>query len=137
MSLQPAERRILRIAVVLALLGTTALCALGRFRSAVALTTGAAVAIVSGLWMADVVGRLLVPRARSSPRGDSGFAARAVLRYLLTGLVLFGAVRWLSDRIVWLLAGLSAVVVAIGIEAALEAGPLRRDPGGPEDGGSV
>lgn len=137
MRLQPAERRILRIALALALLGATALSALGRFRSALALTTGAAVAIVSGLWMADVAGRLVVPRARSSSRGDSGFAARAVFRYLLTGLVLFGAVRWLSDRIVWLLVGLSAVVAAIGIEAALEAGPLRGDPGGPEDGGSV
>ena len=85
-SLPAPERRIFRAAAVAALLAALALGAFGRFREAAALTAGAAVAIVSGLWLSDVAGRLLVPRPRAATRNDWKFALRALLRYGFIGL---------------------------------------------------
>jgi len=121
-----AETRIFRIATGLSLLGVTALCALGRFRQGLALTLGAAVAIVAAVWLSDVVGRVLVPRPQKANEQDRGFNAKltlkALLRYAVVGFALWGAVRWVPDELPWLLAGLSAVVAAVAVEGILEAG---------------
>ena len=111
--LQPQERRVFRVATVAALLGALALGALGRFREAGALTAGAAVAIVSSLWLSDVAGRLLVPRPRAAARLDWKFALRALLRYAFLGVAAYGAVRLFPDEVPWLLGGLSAVVLGV------------------------
>ena len=131
----PAERRVFRIAGVAALLTALALGALGLFREAAALTAGAAVAIVSGLWLSDVAGRLLVPRPRAANRLDGKFAARAVLRYAFIGLAAYGSVRLFPGEIPWLLGGLSAVVLGVLAEGFRSdtAGRSGRDE---EDGGT-
>lgn len=131
MTRDEAERRIFRIATAFSLLGLTALCALGRFRQALALTLGAAVAIVAAVWLSDVVGRVLVPRSQKANDLDRGFNAKltfkALLRYAVVGFALWGAVRWVPDEVPWLLAGLSAVVAAVVVEGLLEAGGLVGD----------
>lgn len=113
LALLPQERRVFRVAAWAALLAALALGALGRFREAAALTAGAAVAIVSGLWLSDVAGKLLVPRPRASTRLDWKFALRALLRYAFLGLAAFGSVRLFPDEVPWLLGGLSAVVLGV------------------------
>ncbi len=114
MSRIPAsERRVFRAATLAALLAALGLGAFGRFREAAALTVGAAVAIVSGLWLSDVAGRLLVPRPRASTRLDWKFALRALLRYAFLGLAAYGSVRLFPDEVPWLLGGLSAVVLGV------------------------
>lgn len=135
LALLPAERRVFRFATVAALLAALALGALGRFREAAALTAGAAVAIVSGLWLSDVAGRLLVPRPRAANRLDGKFAARAVLRYAFIGLAAYGSVRLFPGEIPWLLGGLSAVVLGVLAEGFRSDGASRsgRDE---EDGGA-
>jgi hypothetical protein len=135
LALLPAERRIFRAATVVALLAALALGSLGRFREAAALTAGAAVAIVSGLWLSDVAGRLLVPRPRAANRLDGKFAARAVLRYAFIGLAAYGSVRLFPGEIPWLLGGLSAVVLGVLAEGFRSdtAGRSGRDE---EDGGT-
>src|SRR5260221_3619727 len=50
-----SEKAILVRSCVLGALGASALVALGRFREALALTLGAAVAILSALWLSDVL----------------------------------------------------------------------------------
>ncbi len=134
LALLPAERRVFRVATVVALLAALALGSLGRFREAAALTAGAAVAIVSGLWLSDVAGRLLVPRPRAANRLDGKFAARAVLRYAFIGLAAYGSVRLFPGEIPWLLGGLSAVVLGVLAEGFRSdtAGRSGRDE---EDGG--
>jgi hypothetical protein len=109
----PAERRIFRAATLAALLFALGLGAFGRFREAAALTVGAAVAIVSGLWLSDVAGRLLVPRPRSAARLDGKFALRALLRWAFIGLAAYGSVRIFPGEVPWLLGGLSAVVFGV------------------------
>ncbi len=47
-------------------------------------------AIVSGLWLSDVAGKLLVPRPRAATRYDWKFVVRALLRYAFVGLAAFG-----------------------------------------------
>jgi len=135
LALLPAERRVFRVATVVALLAALALGSLGRFREAAALTAGAAVAIVSGLWLSDVAGRLLVPRPRAANRLDGKFAARAVLRYAFIGLAAYGSVRLFPGEIPWLLGGLSAVVLGVLAEGFRSdtAGRSGRDE---EDGGT-
>lgn len=117
MSPVPAsERRIFRAAALATLLAALGLGAFGRFREAAALTVGAAVAIVSGLWLSDVAGRLLVPRPRSAARFDGKFALRALLRYAFVGLAGYGSVRFFPGEVPWLLGGLSAVVLGVLVE---------------------
>jgi hypothetical protein len=134
LALPLAEKRVFRAAAVAALLGALLLGAFGRFREAGALTTGAAVAIVSGLWLSDVAGKLLVPRPRAATRLDWKFAARALLRYAFTGLAAFGSVLTFQGEVPWLLGGLSAVVLGVLVEGFRGAAAGRSDPGEEEDG---
>ena len=113
LALLPSERRVFKVASSAALLAALALGAFGRFREAAALTAGAAVAIVSGLWLSDVAGRLLVPRPRAAARLDGKFALRALLRYAFVALAAYGSVRLFPDEAPWLLGGLSAVVLGV------------------------
>jgi len=129
----PAEKRIFRAATAAALLGALLLGTFGRFREAAALTAGAAVAIVSGLWLSDVAGRLLVPRLRAASRHDWKFALRALLRYAFVGLATYGAVRLFQDEVPWLLGGLSAVVLGVIVEGVRGAATGRSGPDEVED----
>lgn len=135
LSIPPAERRIFGAAAVSALLAAFLLGALGRFREAAALTAGAAVAIVSGLWLSDVAGKLLVPRPRAATRIDGKFALRALLRYAFVGLAVYGSVRLFPGEVPWLLGGLSAVVLGVVVEGVRGAATGRSGPEG-EDGGA-
>lgn len=132
-ALPPAEKRIFRAATASALLGALLLGTFGRFREAAALTAGAAVAIVSGLWLSDVAGKLLVPRPRAATRYDWKFVARALLRYAFVGLAAFGSVLVFRGEVPWLLGGLSAVVLGVLVEGVREAVAGRSDPGEEED----
>jgi len=117
------ERSVLFHACVFAALGATALAAMGRFRPALALTLGAAVAIVSALWLSDVVSRLAALRGRAnvgSVRFDWKLGLKAALRYAVMGVLLFAAIRVVPAEVPWLLAGASAVVLAVAAEAAVE-----------------
>ena len=132
--LHPAEKRVFRVAAVAAIGAALALGALGRVRAAAALTVGAAIAIVSGLWLSDVAGRLLVPRPRAAARMDWKFAARAVLRYAFVGAAAYGAVRLFPGEVPWLLGGLSAVVLGVVADGFRGAATGRSQPEDEEDG---
>ena len=134
LALRPSERRVFRTAACAALLLALALGALGRFREAAALTAGAAVAIVSGLWLSDVAGRLLVPRPRAASRYDWKFGLRALLRYAFVALAAFGSVRLFQGEVPWLLGGLSAVVLGVLVEGFRGAAAGRSDTKEEEDG---
>jgi len=84
-------RRWFRTAAALALLTASALAALGRFRPALALTLGAAVAIVSALWLSDFLGRFSAPDRSTPARLDWKLGFKAVLRYGLIGVGLWAA----------------------------------------------
>jgi hypothetical protein len=117
------ERGLVRKAAWIGALAATGLGALGRFRGALALTLGAAVAIVSTLWLSDVVTRLAVLRERAglkAARFDWKFGLKAALRYAVVGVALYAAVRIAPTEIPWLLAGVSTVVLAAAAEAAAE-----------------
>ena len=107
---------VFRLATILGLLGGSALAALGRFQAAVALTLGAAVAIVSALWLSDLVGRFKAPALGVPARFDWKFGLKAVLRYAFVGLVLWGTVRALPADVRWVVVGLSTVVAAVVID---------------------
>jgi len=134
LAIPPSERRVFRAATIAALLAALALGALGRFREAAALTAGAAVAIVSGLWLSDVAGRLLVPRPRAAARPDWKFALRALLRYAFVGLAAYGSVRLFPDEVPWLLGGLSAVVLGVLAEGVRGAASGRSAPEEEDEG---
>jgi hypothetical protein len=116
-------RRLARSTALVGLLGALALGAAGRFQSALALTLGTSVAIVSALWLAEVVERLSAVRQGSSAQFDRKFGFKAALRYAVVGLLLWGAVRLLPAQVPWLLAGLSTVLLALVAE---EIGESRR-----------
>ncbi len=109
-------RRLARTTALIGLLATFALGAAGRFKSALALTLGTAVAIVSALWLAEVVERLSAARQGPSARFDWKLGFKAALRYAVVGLLLWGAVRLLPAQVPWLLAGLSTVLLALVAE---------------------
>lgn len=132
--LPASERRIFRAAALAALFAALGLGIFGRFREAAALTVGAAVAIVSGLWLSDVAGRLLVPRPRAAARLDGKFAIRALLRYAFVGLAAYGSVRFFPDEAPWLLGGLSAVVLGVLVEGFRGAATGRSATEEEEDG---
>jgi hypothetical protein len=136
LALPPPERRVFRVATVTAILAALALGAFGRFREAAALTAGAAVAIVSGLWLSDVAGKLLVPRPRAASRNDWKFALRALLRYVFVGLAAYGSVRIFHGEVSWLLGGLSAVVLGVLVEGFRGTAAGRSEPEEEEDGTS-
>ena len=134
LSLRPSERRAFRYSAYAAVLAVLGLGALGMFREAAALTAGAAVAIVSGLWLSDVAGKLLVPRPRAATRYDWKFVVRALLRYAFVGLAAFGSVLVFQGEVPWLLGGLSAVVLGVLVEGFRGAAAGRSEPGEEEDG---
>jgi hypothetical protein len=108
--------RLVRLAAILGVLGASALAALGRFHAALALTLGAAVAIVSALWLSDLVGRFKAPAPGAPARFDWKFGLKAVLRYAFVGLALWGATRMLPADVRWVVVGLSTVVAAVVID---------------------
>ena len=101
-----------------AVLAALALGTMGRFRPALALTLGAVVAIVSARWLSLVVGRLQGTGAGEGRKPGWKFALGAGLRYLFVGLAVYGAVRLVPAEPVWLLAGLSSVVLGIVVEGS-------------------
>lgn len=115
---RPAERpggTALRVAAAIAALGATGLGAAGLFRPAIALTLGAAVAIVSARWLSGVVARLLASDPRTRARVSWKFALGAALRYLFLGAAVYAAVRLFPSDVPWLLAGLSSVVAGLTV----------------------
>ena len=115
-----SNRRIFRLAAILGLLGATAMAACGRFSAALALTLGAAVAIVSALWLSDLVGRFKAPEEVAPAGFDWKFGLKAVLRYAFVGLALWGGLRMLPADVRWVIVGLSTVVAAVVIDGLLE-----------------
>lgn len=115
-----ANRRLFRLAAILGLLGATGLAAGGRFEAALALTLGAAVAIVSALWLSDLVGRFKAPEEVAPARFDWKFGLKAVLRYAFVGLALWGGLRMLPADVRWVIVGLSTVVAAVVIDGLRE-----------------
>ncbi|HEX7579660.1 MAG TPA: ATP synthase subunit I [Thermoanaerobaculia bacterium] len=113
----PGDRS-LRTSAVAAVLAALALGAMGRFRPALALTLGAVVAIVSARWLSLVVGRLQGTGAGEGRKPGWKFALGAGLRYLFVGLAVYGAVRLVPAEPVWLLVGLSSVVLGIVVEGS-------------------
>lgn len=113
-------RRWLRTAAVLAFLAASGLAALGRFRPALALTLGAAVAIVSALWLSDFLGRFAAPERSTPARLDWKLGLKAVLRYGLIGVTLWVSVQAFPADVPWLVGGLSMVVAAAVIGGLLE-----------------
>ena len=116
----PPNRRLFRIATILGLLGATGLAACGLFEPALALTLGAAVAIVSALWLSDLVGRFKAPDEVAPARFDWKFGLKAVLRYAFVGLALWGGLRMLPADVRWVVVGLSTVVAAVVIDGLLD-----------------
>jgi hypothetical protein len=110
------HRRLFRLSTILGLLGASGLAAFGRFQAAVALTLGAAVAIVSALWLAELVGRFKAPEQVVSARFDWKFGLRAVLRYAFVGFALWGTLRVLPADVRWVVVGLSTVVAAVVVD---------------------
>jgi hypothetical protein len=116
-----SDRALILRGAALAAAGALALLLLGKVRPALALTLGAAVAIVCALWLSDVVTGL-APGAASADRFSWKLGVKAVLRWLVAGLALYGAVRWVPTEIPWLLAGTSAVVLSVMLQGLSEAG---------------
>ncbi len=119
-------RPLFRTAVALALLAASATAATGRFRPALALTLGAAVAIVSALWLSDLFGRLAAPERSTPARIDWKLGLKAVLRYALLGTALWASVQAFPADVPWLLGGLSTVVAAAVIDGILGEARERR-----------
>ncbi len=84
------------------------------------MTLGAAVAIVSALWLSDLVGRFKAPAPGAPARFDWKFGLKAVLRYAFVGLVLWATVRALPADVRWVVVGLSTVVAAVVIDGLRE-----------------
>ena len=124
--LERLGRTTLRTAAFLALACGTGLAAAGRFRPALALTLGAAVAIVSALWLADLFGRFAAPERRLPARIDWKLGLKAVLRYALLGLALWASVQAFPAEVAWLLAGVSTIVAGAAVEGVLEQRRVRR-----------
>lgn len=114
------NRRLFRLAAALGLLGATGLAAWGLFTAALSLTLGAAVAIVSALWLSDLVERFKAPEEIAPARFDWKFGLKAVLRYAFVGLALWAGLRMLPADVRWVVVGLSTVVAAVVIDGLLE-----------------
>lgn len=125
-----SNQRLFRLATILGLLGATGLAACGMFEAAIALTLGASVAIVSALWLSDLVGRFKAPEEVASARFDWKFGLKAVLRYAFVGLALWGGLRMLPADVRWVVVGLSTVVAAVVIEGLHELVTGRRSGAG-------
>jgi hypothetical protein len=114
------HRRLFRLSAILGLLGASGLAALGRFQAALALTLGAAVAIVSALWLAELVVRFKAPEQAASVRFDWKFGLKAVFRYAFVGIALWGTLRVLPADVRWVVVGLSTVVAAVVVDGLCE-----------------
>ena len=114
------HRRLIRLSIILGLLGASGLAAFGRFQGALALTLGAAVAIVSALWLAELVGRFKAPEQVVPTRFDWKFGLKAVLRYAFVGVALWGTLRVLPADVRWVVVGLSTVVAAVVVDGLCE-----------------
>jgi hypothetical protein len=117
---EESGRRLSRTASVLALLAASGLAATGRFRPALALTLGAAVAIVSALWLSDFLGRFAAPERSTPARNDWKLGFKAVLRYAAIGLALWASVRAFPADVPWLVGGLSTIVAAAALDGLLD-----------------
>jgi hypothetical protein len=84
------------------------------------LTLGAAVAIVSALWLSDFFGRFAAPERSTPARNDWKLGFKAVLRYVVIGLALWASVRAFPADVPWLVGGLSTVAAAAVIGGILE-----------------
>ena len=73
-------------------------------------------AIVSALWLSDLVGRFKAPAPGAPARFDWKFGLKAVLRYAFVGLALWGTSRVLPADVRWVVVGLSTVVAAVVID---------------------
>ncbi len=107
------------LGLVLAVIAGIVLTVLGRPISALVLTVTAAVAIINGLWLEDVLTALLQPgRARVS----RGAVALLIARFCVWGL-LFGFLYVLRKRFeLWVVAaGLGCFLVALAL-TGLKAG---------------
>ncbi len=116
----PPGRKSLKAASFLAILAATGVAATGRFRPALALTLGAAVAIVSALWLSDLFGRFAAPDRTSPARIDWKLGLKAALRYVVLGFAIWASVKAFPAEVPWLLGGLSTVVAAAALEGALD-----------------
>lgn len=116
-----SERALIGRAALLAALFATGLGASGRFGAALALTLGAAVAIVSALWLSDLVGRLEASRRGAAARFDWKFGLKTFSRYAFAGILVFIAVRWLPEEAPWLAIGLSVIVALLAAQVIREA----------------
>jgi hypothetical protein len=112
-------RTTLRAAAVLGVLAASGVAATGRFRAALALTLGAAVAIVSALWLAEIFGRFAAPERSTPAKIDWKLGLKAVLRYALVGLALWAAVQAFPAEVPWLLVGVSTIVAGAAVEGVL------------------
>jgi hypothetical protein len=104
-------RRALGTGAVVTFLAASAVAWLGKPWSAVALTVTALVAMINGLWLEGVLGRILQP---GRPRFTRGAVAVLVGRFALWGL-LFGFLYVLRGRIeLWAVAvGIACFLVAL------------------------
>jgi hypothetical protein len=93
--------------------------ATGRFRGAIALTLGAAVAIVGALWLADLVHHFGALEPSAAPGFGWKFAAKGLIRYGVAGLLVWGAVKLFPEEIAWLLLGTSVAVLAAVWQAVM------------------
>jgi len=121
-------RGFLRRAVAIALLGGSALAATGRFRGALVLTLGAAVAIVGALWLADLVARFGALPGATADRFDWKFAFGSVLRYALAGVALFWTVTSMPAEVPWLAAGVTVPVLAAMVDGFRSAAGRETEP---------
>ena len=76
-------------------------------------------AIVSALWLSDLFGRLAAPERGTPARIDWKLGFKAVLRYVLLGIALWGSVQAFPADVPWLVGGLSTVVAAAVIDGIL------------------
>jgi len=107
-------RRIKKTAGVLAGLGAGVAFALSGALAALSLTIGAAVVIFNFYVLEKVTGKLLTPRTGYRVSDFAVPAGGAISLFLLLGAIL----KWKAFNLPAGLAGLSVIVVAIGVEAA-------------------
>ncbi len=117
----PSPRRAFFSAAALAaVLGATLLGAVGRFRAALALTLGAAVAIVGALWLADLVRRFGARGASPASGITWKFATTGFFRYGLAALAIWWGVETFPGEVPWLLAGTTVVLIGAAWQVATE-----------------
>lgn len=125
------RRAFFSAAALTAILGAALLGAAGHFRAALALTLGAAVAIVGALWLADLVRRFGTRGASPASGITWKFATTGLLRYGLAALAIWWGVETFPGEVPWLVAGTTVVLIGAAWQVATE-----RDgkPGTEEEG---